>query len=80
MSDFAVEPPPPFPLDEVCAVLRVRGFKRVVLQFPDEHVKHSVAVYDFMVDALNPVSSAAAAAPGEENLLPAPTATNEVQA
>ena len=46
-----------FPLDEVCAILRSRGYKRVVLQFPDEHVQHSVGVYDYMLDTLNPVES-----------------------
>ena len=51
----------PFPfrqIDRVCSVLRSRGFKRVVLQFPDENLEHSVNVYDYMLENLNGKSKA----------------------
>lgn len=56
MTDFATisEGTTPFSkLPAVCEVLRSRGYSRVVLQFPDEHVAHSVDVYEYMLDALN---------------------------
>jgi len=34
-----------FPLDAVSRAIQLRGFKRVVLQFPDEHLQHCVDVY-----------------------------------
>jgi len=40
-------------LASVCEVLRARGYQRVVLQFPDEHVGRCVDVYEYMLDALN---------------------------
>jgi len=43
-----------FGLDRISEVIRASGFKRVVVQFPDEHLSFSLPVYDYLIDKLNP--------------------------
>ena len=42
-----------FELSRICKIIKTNKFKRVVLQFPDETLKFSVDVYEYMMDSLN---------------------------
>lgn len=41
-----------FRLDDVAALVQKHSYKKVVLQFPDEELSYSVAVYDHLADTL----------------------------
>jgi diphthamide biosynthesis protein 2 len=42
-----------FNLTDVVSLITKFGYKKVVLQFPDEELTYSVAVYDYLADALS---------------------------
>eukprot|EP00605_Chrysophyceae_sp_TOSAG23-4_P001231 GSChrysophyteH1.ASY1.ANO1.1342.1 assembled CDS len=50
-------PEVPFDLPAICEAIATHKFKRVVLQFPDEHLIYCADIYEYMLDALNPDSS-----------------------
>jgi diphthamide biosynthesis protein 2 len=52
MSAFGAEAASSFNLEKVSALLAQHGFKRIVLQFPDEHAADCVGVYDWLITDL----------------------------
>ena len=46
----------PFDVEGICEAIKSHGYKRVVLQFPDEHLKYCAPVYEYMLETLNPAT------------------------
>eukprot|EP00606_Chrysophyceae_sp_TOSAG23-5_P000926 GSChrysophyteH2.ASY1.ANO1.1283.1 assembled CDS len=51
------DPALPFDIALVCEIITTHGYKRVVLQFPDEHLVYCVPVYEYLLAALNPTDA-----------------------